>query len=168
VTCESGATSTLVFTVAAPGWTFDELGPSTFSEQVAFDSFGAIAPDTAAATVTVTSSAPCDVVLLGDELTGNDRTGGKTTFDAHVIASGNGDCVDQIQIGHDDDAVWSACWTAGNVIDLGGFDAGAYSTGDAAGYQITEAPASTVVATHFSTSSAMDRFVMTTVSIKPG
>ena len=46
---------------------------------------------------------------LVDEFTNNDATGGTTTFDAHVEASGTGNCTGSITTAQDGDAVWGGC-----------------------------------------------------------
>jgi hypothetical protein len=115
--------------VTAPGWAFTRLGPiaGSLSSQDWAASFGAVAPDTATTTFTVSwTTANCSFGLdtLGDEFMNNDPTGGTTTFVAQAEAVGMDDCVVPISPGVAGDAVWGGC--SAGVRDTGpGFTKGA-------------------------------------------
>lgn len=85
-------------TLTAAGWNFTRLGPvvGSGSQTDWAIAFGAIAPDTALAT-------------LGDEFANNDITGGTTTFAAHAEAFAQNDCTVSISPGQPGDAVWAGC-----------------------------------------------------------
>jgi len=75
VTCVNTKPSSIAITGA---WTFTELGPLTSNGCCTTDSFGAVATSTTAAAFQVMTSEPCaDMVILGDEFTGNDPTGAR-------------------------------------------------------------------------------------------
>ena len=126
VSCTTGAMQPGV-AVTAPGWSFTPLAPLTGSTVVGRFSrtYGTVAPNTAAANVTVLWTAACSVAVtaLADEFTGNDQTGGTTTFDGHAEQTGQGSCSASLTIANAGDAVWAAC------------DSGSHTSATGAGYR---------------------------------
>ena len=122
VFCTSNTLVTGV-TLAAPGWTFTQVGPFTGSitntDYAA--SFGAIAPNTTTTTFDVSwaGNPHCDFVNeIGDEFANADATGGTTTFDAHDEALGaTGNCRATLTPGSAGHMVWAAC--SGKVSTVG-------------------------------------------------
>jgi len=159
-------------TVTAPGWTFTQLSSlvGTTAIQRYAASFGAIAPNTSPIDVTVTwNVSNCDIgrTELGDELAFNDPTGGTTTFDGHVEATGMGDCTATLLTSHADDALWVACVSSASLTaPLPEFvksdDDGA---GDWAGYRLARDPAGTAEPVGFT--NGTNSFALVAVSIKP-
>jgi len=90
--------------------------------------FGAITPNTAPVTFTVTltgGNGNCtsnDTTVLADEFSGNDITGGRTTFDAHsesLDPAAGGICTGALVTpANNNDAIWYACFD--NVTGVGG------------------------------------------------
>jgi hypothetical protein len=165
VFCAS-ATAATTPTVTAPGWTITQLTPVVSQEGQAGVAFGAIAPDSAPATFTVTFGASCSAISeIGDEFTGNDPTGGATTFDAVVSGTGgSGLCAAPLTTNGADDAVWSACTAASITGVAAGFTPGAQlGATSATEFAFPDAPASTTADTGFTSTGA---WVITGVSIK--
>jgi len=116
--------------LTAPGWTFTPIsgliGPSSIYDFIS--TFGAIVPSTAPATFTVTliggnGNCSADASVLVDEFSGNDISGGTTTFDAHNESLDNnvstGICTGApITPANNNDAIWYACYD--NVTGVGG------------------------------------------------
>ena len=160
-------------TVSAPNnWSWYAIAPfvTTGSDTDYGASFGAIAPDTAARTFTVTwqSTTRCQFMdELGDEFANTDPTGGAVTFDAHAENYGSAaGCTATLTTRNRDDAVWAAC--DGNVTAVGtGCVKGADDTNnDWSEYAVTTEPAGTPE--HMTmTSAGMMSWLMTAVSIKP-
>jgi hypothetical protein len=176
VSCDLTATAPTV-TVTAPGWTFAPIAPITGSASLQFwvASFGAIAPDTAPAAVTVQWSASCtqNIIELGDEFSAADPAGGTTTFDAHGERVGAGNCTTSLSTGHDGDTLWAACasFLASQVVtltDIGpGFTkSGDDQMGDWSEYRITSDPAGTQESATFDNTAGAN-FAITAVAIKP-
>jgi len=146
--------SATAVTMSAPGWTFQPLTQLIGSSSMAVwgEVFAAIAPDTAATTVDVTwTGSPCaDIIEIGDELGGDDPAGGTATFDTEAGQPGT-DCMLTIATGHDDDAIWAACYGANSVTAAGsGFQKGTDDGhGDWSEYAITSDPAHTVETVSF-------------------
>ena len=166
----SGAQQPTGVTLTAPGWTFTPLSPVTIDmpAQIAGASFGAIAPDTAAATATVTwTAANCNrgKSELADEFAGVDPTGGTFTFDATGAASGTGNCITSVTPQNPGDAVWAACYAATALTAAGsGFTPGASDgIGDFAEYTF----ASTAGASSPVTFDNTDGFVVVALTLKP-
>ena len=112
VFCDSQAVNTIA--VTAPGWSFRNLGGVSGNPWGSFETLGAIAPNTQAATFTVTvttTSGTCsEIIELADEFSGNADDGGTMTFDDVNQAGGaSGTCNDSISTGHAGDVVWAAC-----------------------------------------------------------
>lgn len=130
-------------TISAPGWTFTRLSPMTTDPpaQIYAASFGAIAPDTAAVTASITwASSTCNrgKTEIADELA-------NATLDVHAEASGTGNCTTTITTGAANEAVWAACYAATMATAPGtGFTMSASDgIGDFAEYKLTTDPAST-------------------------
>jgi len=173
VFCASNNAPTGV-TLAAPGWTFTQLGAIVGSTASGYwgTSFGAIAPDAAPATFTVTwpGATPCNFIdELGDEFAGAAPSGGAATFDAHAELISSGECTTTLTTRDANEAVWAAC-TINTVISVGaGYTKSADdSDGDWSEYRLTADPANTVEAVEFVTVNTTDDYVVTAVAIKPG
>jgi hypothetical protein len=157
--------------ISAPGWTFTALAPLTANTagQVYAASYGAVAPDTQSATLTVTwNGGNCNrgKSILADELTRTDPTGDTTTFDASSGAMGAGDCTTSLTTAHANDAVWAACYAATSVSGVGaGYtQSAADSVGDLAEYKLTSDPPGTVEQVTFSNPNG---YVVVATTIKP-
>ncbi len=151
--------------LAAPGWTFTQVGP--FSGSAANTdwaaTFGAFAPDTASATFTVTW-AGTPRCKFQDEL--GDELAGAAAFDAHDEAYGaNGNCAGALTTGAAGEAVWAAC--SGNVSGTGaGYTKSADDTNnDWTEYRLTDDPAGTVQQVSFTNTTTS--WAMTAVSLTP-
>lgn len=136
-------------TLTGTGWTFTDLGVGGSGSTSWIAIFGAIAPNTSTTTITATfkTSAPATITcgfssLVGDEYTGNDTTGGTTTFDATgtlFASSSSGSCsVTTIKPSNNNDALAGACSPATSTTAVGGgFTKGADdSSGDWTEFQI--------------------------------
>ena len=97
--------------IAAPGWSFVQLGATANAAGENAASFAAIAPDTASATFTVTwATTGCiDTDDIGDEFGGSFVPA--TAIDSHDEETGDNDCVAHVTTRHSGDAVWAACTT---------------------------------------------------------
>jgi hypothetical protein len=173
VFCNSTADATAV-TITAPGWSFTNIGALTGSpvDSGWAATFGAIAPDTTAATFTVTWTigANCqNFDEIGDELTGNDPTGGEVTFDAHGENFGaTGDCTVEFLTAAADEEIWSACTSGSDVLGPGsGFIVGADDLhGDITARHSSTDPAGTLEMIDMPNTPAYPFFV-TAIAIKP-
>lgn len=115
VSCTGGGTPTAV-TLTATGWTITALsavyGSATAGRTA---TFGAITPNTSAATFTATftGGSDCSTFTLHqqDEFSGVDTTGGTTTFDAHNQSTNTtGGCSGiTVTPANANDAVWWGC-----------------------------------------------------------
>jgi len=159
--------------LSAPGWEITPLGAVTGSPMGSTwaASFGAIAPDRAAAEFTVEwTPATCERVWqVGDQFEGVDSSGGATTFDAHAEAFGHGTCRTTLAIGHDRDLVWAAAGSPQNAYsNVSPFFSLSLSDGlgDWSMYRFTTDLAGTLETAMFMTSTNED-CVNTTVAIKP-
>lgn len=170
VACAGNAVPTAV-SVAAPGWSFMQLGPITASssslERAA--TFAAIAPDAIGTTVTVTwggSNCNSSKNELGDEFAMTDPTGGTITFDGVNATEGTGNCTGTVTTGHTGDVVWAACDSQNSVTAVGaGFLKGADdNAGDWSEYTITNHPAGTVESVQFANPNA--GYVLSMVTLK--
>jgi uncharacterized repeat protein (TIGR01451 family) len=164
--------------LTAPGWTFTPIsglvGPSGHSDFIS--SFGAITPSTAPATFTVTltgGNGNCsgDGSVLVDEFSGNDITGGTTTFDAHNESLDNtvstGICTGApVTPANNNDAIWYACYD--NVTGVGGgYVKGQDDTiGDWSEYKILSGGSGVVQNPSFVTNPNFSSFGLGGVSIK--
>ncbi len=170
VACAGSGTPTAV-SVTAPGWALLPLSPVTIDApaQIAAASFGALAPDTQPVTVSVTwSGTNCNrgKTELVDELTNTDTTSAAAAFDAHAEAPGTGNCSTTVTTGHDNDAVWAACYSATMATALGSgyLPAATDGNGDFAEYAVTTDPAGTA---ETPTMVNPNGFVIVAVSLKP-
>jgi hypothetical protein len=163
--CYSAAPTSVAIT--APGWTFTPIG-FTVSNSYAAASLGAIAPNTAVTTFTVTWTAPvaCDYIdELGDEFRGVDPL---SPFESHVETGQTGTCGATISTLTANDAVWAACTTNFVQATAAGFSKGADDgDGDWTEYRITTDPAGTVEPVTFATTTTTAQNVMTAVTIRP-
>jgi len=107
-----GTTQTTA-TLSATGWTITQLSAPTGSSGEWVASFGAIAPNTTQATFTMTWGSSCVAFMadLVDEFSGNDTTGGTTTFDAHNAGfnASTGQCSITVTPANANDGLWGAC-----------------------------------------------------------
>jgi hypothetical protein len=137
-------------TIAAAGWTFDQLHASEGVNPLWAARFVAIAPDTNTVTMAVTwTGSPCDIgtSVLSDEFAGVDTSGGVgMVATAGSQASGTGTCTSQITTVTANETVWAACFSSGGIIMPGpGYKLGAQNGGgDGAEYRITNDPAGTL------------------------
>lgn len=166
----AGSNAPTAIVVSAPGWVFTALSPLTLEPpaQIAGASFGAIAPDTAQATVSVSwTAANCNrgKSALADEFTGTDPTGGTTTFEAHAQAVGGGNCTTSVTTGAARDAVWGACYAGTMVSGVGpGYTMGASDgIGDFTEYKLTADPAGTAESVTFTNPNG---YVVVAVSLR--
>src|SRR5215467_15370746 len=168
VLCGNGGSSTPTnATLTAPVWTFTRLG--TIVGASSWNAvFGAIAPNTSSTTFTVTWTAATNCTFigeLGDEFSGNDTTGGTTTFDNTAQTSmANSGCTLNITTGNADDAVWGACW-ANPVTAVGtGYTLGANDgAGDWSEYKNTTDGAGTWETVNFTANSGVFNEVAATI-----
>ena len=172
--CNRPSAAPTTVSLAASGWSFAQLDPITSAAHAGGGmyyaaSFVAIAPDTIATTATVTWSATCSGSSdeIGDELAGNDPSGGAITFDSHVVAAGFGDCTASLETLHDDDAIWAACFSESSLSGVGpGFTKGADDQdGDWTEYALAIGPAGTTDTATFANPGLT--FVIEVVAIKP-
>ena len=163
--------------LTASGWTLTPIsalvGPSG-----AFDfirSYGAITPNTTAVTftVTLTGGGNCsggDTTIMIDEFSGNDTTGGTTTFDAHNESLDNG--VIGICTGapvtplNNNDAIWYACYDNVTGVTSGYTKGQDDSTGDWTEYKILSGGAGAAQNPGFTTNPSFTSFGLGGVSIK--
>lgn len=99
-------------TLTASGWTLTALGGGVTGPSGSYVAlFGAIAPNTAAATFTITFSKSCASFMsdLEEEYNGNDTTGGTTTFDATNSGNGSGSCSITVTPANNNDGVAGFC-----------------------------------------------------------
>lgn len=125
-----GGTTETTATLTASGWTITALSTPTGASGSWGASFGAIAPNTSAATFTVTWSNACASFMadLVDEFSGNDTTGGTTTFDAHNQGTaGSGNCSITVTPANNNDGLWGACIDSTTAVGSG-FTKGADDT----------------------------------------
>ena len=170
VSCAANAVPTAV-SVAAPGWSFMQLGPITASTSSVQRSatFAAIAPDAIGTTVTVTwSGSTCNSSKneIGDEFVMTDPAGGTITFDGVNAIEGTGNCAGTVMTGHAGDAVWAACNSQSSVTAVGpGFlKAADDNAGDWSEYALTNHPAGTVESVEFANGNV--GYVLSMVTLK--
>ena len=163
--------------LTAPGWSLTPIsglvGPSG-----AFDfirTYGAITPNTTPVTftVTLTGGGNCsggDTTIMIDEFSGNDTTGGTTTFDAHNESLDNG--VIGICTGapvtplNNNDAIWYACYDNVTGVTSGYTKGQDDSTGDWTEYKILSGGAGVAQNPGFTTNPSFTSFGLGGVSIK--
>lgn len=111
-------------TITATGWVFTLLGTIRGNAAAGWVAlFGAISPDTVSRTFTITwtgASGQTFLEAIGDEFSGNDTTGGTTTFDNTAVASGNstGPTVN-ITPANADDGLWGVVIDSATVVGSG-------------------------------------------------
>ena len=165
--------------LSAPGWTFTPIsglvGPSGFFDYIS--TFGAITPNTAPVTLTVTfggNVGDCsnnDTTMLIDEFSGNDTTGGTTTFDAHnesldpaaVTCTGA-----PVTPANNNGAIWYGCFD--NVTGVtGGYTKGQDDgIGDWSSYKTISGQQGVAQNPGFVTNPSFFSFALAGVSIKAG
>jgi hypothetical protein len=170
--CGNGVEPSAV-TVAAPGWTFVQIGSITGSTTSGYwgTSFGAIAPDAASTKVTVTwtaATACANVIELGDEFAGVDTSSASSAFDTHAELLSDGNCVTSLTTGAANEAVWAAC-TVNTVTSCGsGYTKSADDGhGDWSEYKLTTDPAHTTEGVMFETATGTDGYLVTAVALRP-
>jgi uncharacterized repeat protein (TIGR01451 family) len=176
IACISPGVTSMSLT--APGWVFTPIsglvGPSGSSDFIS--TFGAITPNTTPVTFTVTltgGNGTCsnDTAILVDEFSGNDITGGTTTFDAHAESlDGPGVAVctgASVTPANNNDAIWFACFD--NVTGVSGsYIKGQDDTiGDWSEYKILLGGSRVTQSPGFVTNSNFSTFALGGVSIKP-
>jgi hypothetical protein len=118
--CSSATIPTV--SLSATGWTITALSTPLGAAGGWTASFGAIAPNTTAATFTMTWSLTCGNFMsdLVDEFSGNDTTGGTTTFDAHNGgSSASGSCSITVTPANSNDGLWGACFDTVTAVGTG-------------------------------------------------
>lgn len=165
--CAGSQTPTNV-TLTAPGWTFTPISPMTLESpaQIAAGSFGAIVPNTAPVTATVTwTGANCNrgKSMLADEFGNVDPV---APFDAHAEANGGGNCTTTITTGADNEAIWGGCYAGTSLTGPGmGYTMSASDgIGDFDEYRLTTDPAGTMETVDFGNPNG---FVIVAATIKP-
>ena len=164
--------------LTAPGWTFTPIsglvGPSSFFDFIS--TFGAITPNTAPVTFTVTltgGNGNCtsnDTLVLVDEFSGNDVTGGTTTFDAHNESLDTASSVPctgaPVTPANNNDAIWYACFD--NVTGVsGGYTKGQDDgNGDWSEYKILSGGSGVAQSPGFTINPSFASFGLGGVSIK--
>lgn len=165
----SGGTPSAV-SVAATGWSFTALSPITGNTTNGFGaSFGAIAPNTSGVTATVTwtvTGSTCNGFqnALADEFTGNDTTGGTTTFDAHGQNTGGSGCSLSVTPANANDAVWFACNDSVTAVGSGWTKGADDASQDVAEYKILSGGSGVAQNASYTSASQM---VITGITIKP-
>ena len=141
----SGSQMPTTGNLAGGAWSFSPLTAvyGSAGTQLWGQTFGAIAPDTTAVTITASwTAANCNrgISILGDELSGT------TTFDGDAEMTGAvGPVAGSIVTAHAGDAVWAAAYSGGMLNAVGtGFTKGADdANGDWSEYELTVDPAGT-------------------------
>ena len=132
--CQNNSNTPSLVVATAPGWTFAEVGTISGTTGVGWAAeFSAIAPGTNSTSLTVTWTVVGGCLftsVMGDEFTGNDTTGGATTFDATgtlFANSSSGACdFTSVKPGNDNDALWGECAPLTSISAVGsGFTKGA-------------------------------------------
>ena len=174
--CRSPGVTSMSLT--ATGWTFTPIsglvGPSGFFDFIS--TFGAITPNTAPATFTVTlggGNGNCtgnDTTVLVDEFSGNDITGGTTTFDAHnesLDTSGGTICTGApVTPANNNDAIWYACFDNVTGVNNGYVKGQDDTTGDWSEYKILSGGLGVAQNPGFVTNPSFFSFGLGGVSIK--
>jgi hypothetical protein len=143
--CDSTSTPTVA--VTAPGWTFEQITPQSTFNNLHGAVFAAIAPDSAPVQITVSWGVACSFTdEIGDEITGNDPTGGTTTFEANDQQSQLGTCQASLALVHQGSLLWAACASKAQIaaVPVGYTKAADDGSNDWSAYQIAEDPAGTI------------------------
>ncbi len=168
VTCGEPSTITAA-SLTASGWTITSLSSVFGSTTAGWNaSFGAIAPVTTATTFTATFTGGNVCGNYGDwaadEFTGNDATGGTTTFDAHNQATGSGSCSVNVTPANANDGVWGACEDTTTAIGSGYTKGQDDSGGDWTEYKILSGGSGVAQTVNFTGSGTYN---VLAVTIKP-
>jgi hypothetical protein len=171
VFCETGTTPAMVTIAGTSGWTWTMLTSLGSASSFRGAAFGAVAPDTASATFTVTWAIGTDTCSfideMGDELTSTDPTGGAMTFeDAAIGASMTGNCDTTVTTRSANAALWTACTTNCVSAPAAGFTKSSDDGHcDASAYRLTTDPANTPEAISFATTTG-STFIATSVAVR--
>ena len=148
------------FSVSAPNWNFQQIGSTTGAA-----TFVAIAPDANPVTFTFDSTYPATLVVLADEFTDTDPTGGSATFVRHTEAAGStGHCLATLSVAEPGDVIWAACTTQGVATPGAGFSLGIQSNGNAAEFRTVDDPPNTAEPVEFTSDPV---WALTAVTMKP-
>jgi hypothetical protein len=165
----AGSSVPTAASLTATGWTLTPLsgvlGTTTGPWVVLY---GAIAPSTTASTFNVSwtvSNCQIGVAELVDEFSGNDQTGGTTTFDANNGTGGNTGCSTMIMTASANEAIWGACFS-GAITAVGSGYTAAIQVGSRewSEYAIRSDPAGTVETVDMSSTG---QGIMVAVAIRP-
>ena len=176
VGCRSPGVTSMSLT--APGWNFTPIsglvGPSGFSDFIS--TFGAITPNTAPVMFTVillSGNGNCtsnDTTVMADEFSGNDITGGTTTFDAHgesLDPAAGGICTGApVTPANNNDAIWYGCFDNVTGVTAGYTKGQDDATGDWTEYKILSGGFGVVQNPGFVTNPNFVTFGLGGVSIK--
>jgi chitobiase/beta-hexosaminidase-like protein len=146
VQCHPTSGTITAITLTAPGWTINQIvAPASTGSNSWGSVFGAIAPNTSAATFTATFTGASNctnfAIFLSDEFSGNNTTGSTTTFNASGSNSGAASTCNQTAANVtpplNSEAIWFACLlgsatTATSPYTLGAAD----GNGNSAEYNI--------------------------------
>jgi hypothetical protein len=175
--CRSPGVTSMSLT--APGWTFAAIsglvGPSGHFDFIS--TFGAITPNTAPVTWTVTltgGNGNCtsnDTTVLVDEFSGSDLTGGTTTFEAHnesLDTSGGTICTGAaVTPASNNDAIWYGCFDNVTGVNNGYVKGQDDATGDWSEYKILSGGSGVAQNPGFVTNPSFFSFGLGGVAIKP-
>lgn len=159
-------------TITASGWTFTQIAPAsgmtTWPSVASAASLCAISPNTTSVTFTVTFTGGANfsaTSILGDEFSGNDTTGGATTFDAQGAATAtSGAPTVNVTPANNDDGVWGAAQDNTSAVGSG-YTKGADDTGgDWTEWKILSGGSGTPTTVNFSGTGG---YIMQAVTIKP-
>ncbi|GEM_PF-2407077 len=170
VTC-SATTAPTAVSLSASGWTITAISGLQGSTTAGWvGSFAAIAPSTSAATFTATftGGGTCGGSPYGDwkadEFSGNDTTGGTTTFDAHNQSTGTGSCSGTVTPVNNNDAVWGVCEDSTTAVGSGYTQGQNDGGGDWTEYKILSGGSGVAQTVNFTGSGAYN---VLAVTIKP-
>ncbi len=170
VTCSSTSTPSAV-SLSASGWTITAISGLQGSMTAGWvGSFAAIAPSTSATTFTATftGGGTCGSSPYGDwkadEFSGNDSTGGGTTFDAHNQSTGTGSCSVSVTPANNNDAVWGVCEDSTTAVGSGYTQGQNDGGGDWTEYKILSGGAGVAQTVNFTGSGTYNALAVT---IKP-
>ncbi len=167
VTCQNG-TPTAV-SVTASGWTFSQAGPvagATSNRYIA--SFAATAPDTAAATFTVTWTSPTSCGGMNEIADEFAASGGAIAIDAHAEAFTGSTPAAMLTTMADNDLVWGACSSSGTLQAPGaGYTKGGDDGHDDwSEYKLTSDPAGTVELVDFTSTGSSYGLVAVALAVR--
>lgn len=168
VTCGDSGTVTAI-SLTAIGWTITSLSGVTGSSTAGWAaSFGAIAlaATSTTFTATFTGASTCSSYedYAADEFSGNDTSGGTTTFDAHNQATGTGSCSVSVTPSNNNDAVWGACEDSTTAVGSGYTKGQDDAGGDWTQYKILSGGSGIAQTVNFTGSGAYNALAVT---IKP-